>query len=100
MISNEDYLLLINRLNDFADNTFTFGESILKKMEDSGINDRLKLTAEKVANKGAEFSNSIYKRTRESITSINQSSKMSQFREKATGGFSAIGGKLWGYFGN
>jgi hypothetical protein len=84
LISNEDYLLLINRLNEFADNTFTFGESILKKMEESGINDKLKLTADRIANKSAELGSSIFRKTRESITSLNQSSRMTTF--KATGG--------------
>eukprot|EP00349_Pseudokeronopsis_sp_Brazil_P001424 CAMPEP_0202961564 /NCGR_PEP_ID=MMETSP1396-20130829/5625_1 /ASSEMBLY_ACC=CAM_ASM_000872 /TAXON_ID= /ORGANISM="Pseudokeronopsis sp., Strain Brazil" /LENGTH=90 /DNA_ID=CAMNT_0049681477 /DNA_START=694 /DNA_END=966 /DNA_ORIENTATION=+ len=64
LISNEDYLLIINKLNEFADNTFTFGESILKRMEESGLNSRLKLTM----NKGAEFGNHLMRRTRDSIT--------------------------------
>lgn len=68
MISNDDYLILINKLNEFSDNTFTFGESILKKMEESGLNDKLKTTADRIANKSAEIGNSIVKKTRESIT--------------------------------
>jgi hypothetical protein len=51
-------------LNEFADNTFNLGESILKKMEESGINDKLKLTM----NKGAEIGNTLMKKTRDSIT--------------------------------
>jgi len=39
----------VNKLNEFADNTFTFGESILKRMEEVGINDKLKVTADKIA---------------------------------------------------
>jgi hypothetical protein len=54
-------------LNEFADNTFTFGESILKKMEESGLNDKLKDTADKIANKSAEIGSNIYKKTKESI---------------------------------
>lgn len=68
IISKEDYLILVNKLNDFSDNTFTFGESILKKMEESGIKDKLTITADKIANKGAEIGNSIFKKTRDSIT--------------------------------
>ena len=71
IISKEDYLILLNKLNDFADNTFTFGESILKKMEESGIKDKLTITADKIANKSAEIGNSIFKKTRDSITQIN-----------------------------
>ena len=71
MISNEDYLVLINRLNEFADNTFTFGESILKRMEESGLKENIKTTADKIANKSAEIGTNIFKKTRESITSIN-----------------------------
>ena len=59
---------MINKLNEFADNTFTFGESILKKMEESGINNKLKNTADKIANKSAEFSNNFIKKTRDSFT--------------------------------
>ena len=61
-------MILINRLNEFADNTFTFGESILKKMEESGINNKLKDTADRIANKSAELRNTFIKRTRDSIT--------------------------------
>ena len=60
--------MILNKLNEFADNTFTFGESILKKMGESGINDRLKTTADKIANKGADFTNNFLKKTRDSIT--------------------------------
>lgn len=68
-ISNEDYLLLINRLNEFTDNTFTFGESIFKKIEEVGnINEKLKVTADKIVNKSSEISTSIFKKTRDSIT--------------------------------
>jgi len=68
-ISNEDYLLIINRLNEFADNTFTFGESIFKKIEEVGnINEKLKFTADKIVNKSSEISTSFIKKTRESIT--------------------------------
>jgi hypothetical protein len=56
--------VIINKLNEFADNTFTFGESILKKMEESGINNKLKHTM----TKGAEIGNTLMKKTRESIT--------------------------------
>lgn len=58
-------------MNEFADNTFTFGESILKKMEESGINNKLKDTADRIANKGVEIRNTFLKRTRDSISSIN-----------------------------
>jgi hypothetical protein len=64
-------LILINKLNEFADNTFTFGESILKKMEESGLNDKLKTTADKIANKSAEIGNNLFKKTKESINQIN-----------------------------
>jgi hypothetical protein len=63
-------------LNEFADNTFTFGESILKKMEESGLNDKLKDTADKIANKSAEIGSNIYKKTKESIIQINQNTRM------------------------
>lgn len=59
--------MIINKLNEFADNTFTFGESILKRMEESGLNDKLKLTM----NKGAEIGNNLIQKTREGITQIN-----------------------------
>lgn len=71
IISKEDYLILLNKLNEFADNTFTFGESILKKMEESGLRDKLTLTADKIASRSAEISNSIFKKTKDSITQIN-----------------------------
>ena len=61
LISSEDYLILINKLNEFADNTFTFGESILKRMEESGLNEKMKMTM----NKGAEIGNNLMKKTRE-----------------------------------
>lgn len=64
-ISNEDYLLLVNKLNEFADNTFTFGESILKRMEEVSF---VKTTADKLAKKGEEISSSLFKRTRDSIS--------------------------------
>lgn len=96
LISKEDYLILINRLNDFADNTFTFGESILKKMEESGINNKLKNTADKIANKSAELSNNFIQKTRDSFTQINQNSKVAQLKEKYTDKISTFGGKLWG----
>ncbi|CDW88860.1 arf gtpase activator [Stylonychia lemnae] len=100
-ISNEDYLLLINRLNEFADNTFTFGESIFKKIEEVGnINETLKNTADKIVNKSSEISTSFIKKTRESITSINQSQKITSLREKATDKLTSLGGKLWGFFGS
>jgi hypothetical protein len=68
-ISNEDYLVLISRLNEFADNTMNLGESLFKKIEEVGnINEKIKTTADKLANKGAELSTSIFKKTRESIT--------------------------------
>lgn len=68
-ISNEDYILLINKLNEFADNTYTFGESIFKKIEEVGnINEKIKVTADKLVIKGSELSNNIFKKTRESIT--------------------------------
>ena len=96
-ISNEDYLLIINRLNEFADNTFTFGETIFKRIEEVGnINEKLKVSAEKIANKGAEISTSIFKRTRDSISQINQNSRVSQLKEKATDKLSSIGGRIWG----
>ena len=92
-ISNEDYLLLVNKLNEFADNTFTFGESILKRMEEVSF---VKTTADKLAKKGEEISTSLFKRTRDSISSIqhstNSSSRVSALKEKA----GALGGKLWG----
>lgn len=40
-ISNEDYLLVVNKLNEFADSTLTFGEALLKKIEEAGLNDEL-----------------------------------------------------------
>lgn len=92
-ITNEDYLLLISRLNEFADSTLNLGESIFKRIEEVGnINEKLKVTADKLANKGAEFGTSFFKKTRDSITQINQSSKISVIKEKA----SSIGGRLWG----
>jgi len=95
LISSEDYLLIINRLNEFADNTFTFGESILKRMEESGLNSRLKLTM----NKGAELGNNLMKKTRDGFTQINQNSKVNHFKEKATDKLSSLGGRFWGYLG-
>ena len=38
-ISNEDYILVINKLNEFADSTLNFGESLLRKIEEAGLND-------------------------------------------------------------
>ena len=38
-ISNEDYLTVVNKLNEFADSTLNFGETLLKKIEESGFND-------------------------------------------------------------
>lgn len=68
-IPNEDYLLLISRLNEFADSTLNLGESLFKRIEEVGIiNEKLKVTADKLANKGAEISTSFFKKTRESIT--------------------------------
>ena len=95
-ISSEEYLVLINRLNEFADNTFTFGESILKKMEESGINDRLKNTADKIANKGAEFGNNLFQKTRDSISSINHITKVGSLKDNARDKISSFGGRLWG----
>ena len=67
--SSEDYLLLLNRLNEFADSTLNLGETLFKRIEEVGnINEKLKVTADKIANKGAEISTSFFKRTRESIT--------------------------------
>ena len=89
--------MLLNKLNEFADSTFTFGEQIFKRMEEvSLIKENLRVTADKIANKSAEISNSIFKRTRDSITQINQSSKMTQLKEKASDKFNSWGGKLWG----
>ena len=96
LISSEDYLVLINRLNEFADNTFTFGESILKKMEESGINDKLKTTADRIANKSVEFSNTFLKKTRDSITSMNTGSRVSVLKDKASDKISSIGRGIWG----
>jgi hypothetical protein len=76
-ISSEDYYLLINKLNEFADSTFTFGESILKKMEEAGINDKLLVGVDKFAKGSAEIGTSLFKRTRDSISQINQNSKVS-----------------------
>lgn len=39
--NTEEYLILVNKLNEFADNTFTFGESLLKKMEEVNINEKI-----------------------------------------------------------
>eukprot|EP00347_Sterkiella_histriomuscorum_P008382 403345311 len=100
-ISNEDYILLINKLNEFADNTYTFGESIFRKIEEVGnINEKLKVTADKLVNRGSEVGASIFKRTRDSITQINQSSRMSQLKEKASDKLTTLGGKIWGFFGS
>ncbi len=89
-------MILVNKLNEFADNTFTFGESILKRMEEVGLNDKLKVTADKIAKKSEEISTSFLKRTRDSITQINQNSRVSTLKENAKDKLSVIGGKLWG----
>ena len=88
-------MLLINGLNEFTDNAFTFGESILKKMEESGLNDKLKVTADKLDHKVKE----VFKKTRDSISSINQSSKVAVFKDRASEKISSIGGRIWGFFG-
>lgn len=65
-------------------------------MEESGINDKLKTTADRIANKGAEFSNTLFKKTRDSISSINQITKASTLRENAKDKISSISGRIWG----
>jgi hypothetical protein len=60
------------------------------------INEKLKVTADKIANKSAEISTSIFKRTRDQLVQINQSNRVSQLKEKATDKLSSIGGKIWG----
>jgi len=80
-------------LNEFADSTLNLGESLFKRIEEVGnINEKLKVTADKIANKGAEIGTSFFKRTKESITQINSSSIKTSLKERA----STIGGKLWG----
>mgnify|MGYP000704694093 CR=1 FL=1 len=61
-------------------------------MGESSINNRLKTTADKIANKSADLTNNFLKKTRDSFTQINQNSKISSFKEKA----STFGRKLWG----
>ena len=74
-VSNEDYLSVINKLSEFTDSTFTFGESLLKKIEEASIYDELlRETADKIAKKSEELVNtgstaslSFLRRTKEAI---------------------------------
>lgn len=40
-LSGEDYTHVIGKLNEFADSTLIFGEALLKKIEEAGLNDQL-----------------------------------------------------------
>ena len=70
-LSNEDYLMILSKLNEFTDNTVIFGENLLKKMEETRLNEKLKETADVIAKKSEEIKTSLFKRTRESISQIN-----------------------------
>ena len=63
--------------------------------EVSLIKENLRVTAEKISTKSTEISNSIFKRTRDSITQINKT-QINQIKEKAAGGLTTLGGKIWG----
>ena len=90
--------MIVNKLNEFADNTFTFGESILKKMEEAGFNDKFKVTADVISKKSEDFmiaNSGIFKRTKDTISqTINP--KVFMLKDKATDKLSALGGRLWG----
>jgi hypothetical protein len=56
-ITNDDYVKIIGKLNEFADSTLTFGEALLKKIDEIGINDNLlRETADRIAKNSAEIS--------------------------------------------
>lgn len=66
---------MITKLSEFTDSTLTFGESLLKRIEEAGLNDELlRSTAEKIAKtseelvtSGSSASLSFLKRTKEAI---------------------------------
>jgi hypothetical protein len=69
-ISNEDFKLVITKLNEFADTTLNFGEALLKKLEESGINEELQKIAKKSEElivSGSSQSISFIKRTKDAI---------------------------------
>lgn len=69
-ISNEDFQLVVSKLNEFADSTLNFGEALLKKIEESGLNEELSRIArksEELIVTGSSQSLSFIKRTKDAI---------------------------------
>ncbi len=71
-ITNEDYEKVILRLDEFANSTMNFGEALLKKIDEIGMNSDsyFRETADKIAKNSVEISNSslsFLKRTKEAI---------------------------------
>jgi hypothetical protein len=49
-------MAVIGKLSEFADSTLNFGESLLKKIEEAGLNDELlRSTADKIAKTSEEL---------------------------------------------
>ena len=70
-ITNDDYLKIVGKLNEFADSTMTLGEALLKKIDEITISDNLiRETADRIAKNSAEISQSsisFLKRTKDAI---------------------------------
>ncbi|TNV72844.1 hypothetical protein FGO68_gene8289 [Halteria grandinella] len=99
-ISNEDFQLVVSKLNEFADSTLNFGEALLKKIEESGLNEELSRIArksEELIATGSSQSMSFIRRTKDAIMANGGTqAKVNQIKDKAA----VITGKLWGYFGS
>ncbi len=98
-ISNEDFQLVVAKLSEFADTTLNFGEALLKKIDEYGLNEELQRIArksEELIVTGSSQSLSFIKRTKEAIMANGTAqAKVNQIRDKAA----VLSGKLWGYFG-